>query len=256
MEETNETTAKPSSAIDDVFEIPTPDNRPLKCYAFDPSHGKFFGNEMTLRVKYEKLEAGPIGERIAVIDYDGANRKFYKPVNLDDPSLLISSGLNPTESDPRFHQQMVYAVAMETIQNFEAALGRRIRWRLEERFPDANGEIEPGPRDGDIRRLNLYPHAMVTFAPVQWTRAAICPDKQFSLVSRTTSSFMKSRTPSSTVFALTSRTAPVPTLPRFTKRSQTSSRSFVTSHTRKPCSTRFKRQAEGFINFTLNLPLQ
>jgi hypothetical protein len=162
MEETNETTAKPSSAIDDVFEIPTPDNRPPKCYAFDPSHGKFFGNEMTLRVKYEKLEAGPIGERIAVIDYDGANRKFYKPVNLDDPSLLISSGLNPTESDPRFHQQMVYAVAMETIQNFEAALGRRIRWRLEERFPDANGEIEPGPRDGDIRRLNLYPHAMVS----------------------------------------------------------------------------------------------
>src|SRR5678816_1160989 len=57
---------------------------------------------------------------------------------------------------------MVYAVAMETIQNFEAALGRRIRWRLEERFPNANGEIEPGPRDGDIRRLNLYPHAMVS----------------------------------------------------------------------------------------------
>ena len=165
MEETDEpeeSTKPNTSALADVFEIPTPDDRPLKCYAFDPSHGKFFGNEMTLRVKYEKLEAGPIGERIAVIDYDGANKKFYKPVNLDDPSLLISSGLNPTESDPRFHQQMVYAVAMETIQNFEAALGRRIRWRLEERKPNANGEIEPGPRDGDIRRLNLYPHAMVS----------------------------------------------------------------------------------------------
>jgi hypothetical protein len=162
MEETNETTAKPNtSALADVFEIPTPDNRPLKCYAFDPSHGKFFGNEMTLRVKYEKLQAGPIGERIAVIDYDGANKKFYKPVNLDEPSLLITSGLNPTESDPRFHQQMVYAVAMETIQNFEAALGRRIRWRLEERVPEPDGTILSGPRDGDIRRLNLYPHAMV-----------------------------------------------------------------------------------------------
>ena len=157
-----ETTNPNSSALADVFEIPTPENRPIKCYAFDPSHGKFFGNQMTLHVKYEKLLPGPIGERIAVIDYDGANKKFYKPVNLDDPSLLISSGLNPTESDPRFHQQMVYAVAMETILNFEAALGRRIRWRLEERLPDANGNIEHGPRDGDIRRLNLYPHAMVS----------------------------------------------------------------------------------------------
>ena len=151
-----------TSTLADVFEIPTPDNRPLKCYAFDPSHGKFFGNEMTLHVKYEKLLAGPIGERIAVIDYDGANKTFYKPVNLDDPSLLITSGLNPTESDPRFHQQMVYAVAMETIQNFESALGRRIRWRLDERVPDPDGNIAPGPRDGDIHRLNLYPHAMVS----------------------------------------------------------------------------------------------
>ena len=162
MADETETTNPNSSALADVFEIPTPENRPIKCYAFDPSHGKFFGNQMTLHVKYEKLLPGPIGERIAVIDYDGANKKFYKPVNLDDPSLLITSGLNPTESDPRFHQQMVYAVAMETILNFEAALGRRIRWRLEERLPDANGNIEHGPRDGDIRRLNLYPHAMVS----------------------------------------------------------------------------------------------
>jgi len=152
-----------TSTLADVFEIPTPDNRPIKCYAFDPSHGKFFGNEMTLRVKYEKLLPGPVGERIAVIDYDGANKKFYKPVNLDDPSLLIASGISPTESDPRFHQQMVYAVAMETIQNFESALGRRIRWRLEERLPDpTTGKIQPGKRDGDIWRLNLYPHAMVS----------------------------------------------------------------------------------------------
>ena len=151
-----------SSVLADIIDIPTPDTRPLKCYAFDPSHGKFFGNEMTLRVKYEKLLPGPMGERIAVIDYDGANKKYYKPVNLDDPSLLISSGLNPTESDPRFHQQMVYAVAMETILNFEAALGRRIRWRLEERLPDATGKIPRGARKGDIYRLNLYPHAMVS----------------------------------------------------------------------------------------------
>lgn len=151
-----------ASLLSDTIEIPTPDTRPLKCYAFDPSHGKFFGNEMTLRVKYEKLLPGPIGERIAVIDYDGENKRFYKPVDLEHPNLLIGSGLNPSESDPRFHQQMVYAVASETIQNFEAALGRRIRWRLDERLPDASGNLPKGPLPGDIYRLNLYPHAMVS----------------------------------------------------------------------------------------------
>src|SRR5215470_16037124 len=78
-----------TGVLRDMIEIPTPDTRPLKCYAFDPSHGKFYGNEMTLNVKYEPLLPGPIGERIAVIDYDGQNKKFYKPVNLDDSRLLI-----------------------------------------------------------------------------------------------------------------------------------------------------------------------
>ena len=118
---------------------------------------------MTLEVKYEQLLPGPIGERMAVIDYDGENKRFYKPIDLENPSLLIRSGLSPTESDPRFHQQMVYAVASETIQNFEAALGRRIRWRLDERIPDADGKLPARHwQPGDIRRLNLYPHAMVS----------------------------------------------------------------------------------------------
>src|SRR5438132_4682311 len=124
-------------------EIPPPATRPLKAYAFDPSLGHFIGNEMTIGVKYEKLLPGPTGKRIAVIDYDGANQVFYKPVDLDDPSLLIRGGLAPSESDPRFHQQMVYAVVSETIEHYEAALGRRIRWRQ------------------GIRRLNVYPHAMI-----------------------------------------------------------------------------------------------
>src|SRR5215813_12902321 len=75
-----------------------PEVRPLKAYAFDPSLGRYIGNEMTLQVKYEKLLPGPIGRRIAVIDYDGANKVFYQPVDLDDPSLLICGGLGPSES--------------------------------------------------------------------------------------------------------------------------------------------------------------
>jgi hypothetical protein len=142
--------------------IKPPEVRPLKAYAFDPSQGRYLGNEMTLYVKYEKLLPGPIGRRIAVIDYDGANQVFYKPVDLDDPGLLIRGGLDPSESDPRFHQQMVYAVVSETLQHFETALGRRVRWRLEERLADAAVKIVKGAKPGDIHRLNLYPHAMIS----------------------------------------------------------------------------------------------
>src|SRR6266446_7665787 len=129
-------------------EIPLPVTHPLKTFAFDPSLGRYLGNQMTMEVKYEKLLPGPIGKRIAVIDYDGANHVFYKPVDLDNPSLLIRGGLDPSESDPRFHQQMVYAVVSETIQHFEVALGRRIRWRLDERLPDARGRTRRGALPG------------------------------------------------------------------------------------------------------------
>jgi hypothetical protein len=137
----------------DSIEVPPPQTRPLKAYAFDPSLGHFVGNEMTIDVKYEKLFPGPVGRKIAVIDYDGANKVFYKPINLDDPSLLIRGGLAPSESDPRFHQQMVYAVVSETVQHYEAALGRRIRWR------------------NRANRLHLYPHAMIS-ANAAYSRAA------------------------------------------------------------------------------------
>jgi hypothetical protein len=144
--------------LPDIFssaEIPPPTERPLKVYAFDPSAGRFVGNHMTVSVRYEKLTPGPVGDRFAVIDYDGGNKTFYKPVDLDDPKLLIKGGLSPSESDPRFHQQMVYSVASETLQRFEYALGRRIRWRAQRRSPTPT----PMPK-GASRCLNLYPHAM------------------------------------------------------------------------------------------------
>ena len=96
--------APTGTVIMESTELPQPVTRPLKAYAFDPSLGRFIGNEMTIEVKYEKLLPGPIGQKVAVIDYDGPNQVFYKPVDLDDPALLIRGGLSPSESDPRFHQ--------------------------------------------------------------------------------------------------------------------------------------------------------
>lgn len=108
---------------------PDPEERVLKVYAFDPSRGRRFENHLSIRVPYEsELRPGPIGERIAVIDYDATNRCYYRPVDLNDRPILARGGLDPSESNPQFHQQMVYAVIMETLRRFEYSLGRRINW--------------------------------------------------------------------------------------------------------------------------------
>ena len=139
-------------------DLPWPDVRPLKIYAFDPSLGKFVGNHMTALVPYEKLDPGPVGRRFAVIDYDGTAKTYYQPVDLDDPKLLITGGLAPSDTDPRFHQQMVYAVACETLQRFESALGRRIHWRRLAASRDSKST--PEERAAASKVLNLFPHAM------------------------------------------------------------------------------------------------
>lgn len=106
-----------------------PDRRPLKIFAFDPLSGNTAGNIALVDIPNEDVGLGPAGERIKVIDYDGSYRRFYAPVNLNEGSLLMRNGLDPSESDPRFHQQMVYAVAMRVLENFERALGRSLSFR-------------------------------------------------------------------------------------------------------------------------------
>jgi hypothetical protein len=141
-------------------DIERPVVRPLEAYAFDPSAGKLLGNEMTMNVRYQDLDPGPVvrdlvPDAIAIVDYDGANKTYYTPVDLDHPYVLIRGGLDPLESDPRFHQQMVYAVVTETIQHFESALGRRIHWRRAERQGNPDAFLD------DIYTLNIYPHAFI-----------------------------------------------------------------------------------------------
>jgi hypothetical protein len=43
---------------------------------------------MSISLRYEELAPGPIGEKLAVIDYDGTNKTYYKPVDLADPRRL------------------------------------------------------------------------------------------------------------------------------------------------------------------------
>ena len=119
--------------------------RPLKVYAFGPSLGRARGNIRTMNVRYEKLAPGPVGERIAVVDYDATRDCFYDPVDLDNPLIAVNGGLDPSESDPHFHQQMVYAVASESLRRIEVALGRTVQHRA----PDHAVPL----------RIVIYPHA-------------------------------------------------------------------------------------------------
>ena len=91
-----------------------PFSRPLRVYAFDPTVGRNLNNYMTVPVPYETVTPGPVGAKLAVIDYDASNELFYEPVDLDHPSVLMSSGLEPSESDPRFHQQMAQCRRLKT----------------------------------------------------------------------------------------------------------------------------------------------
>lgn len=126
--------------------LPPPTFRPLRIYAIDSSRGQAPGNIITLKVKYEKLQPGPVGARIKVVDYDAARGCFYDPVDLDDPMIAMTEGVAPSESDPRFHQQMVYAVACDTLRRFEGALGHTIHRRTK----DASYDFS----------LTLYPHGV------------------------------------------------------------------------------------------------
>jgi hypothetical protein len=130
----------------------------LRGYAFDPSLATQLDtalvSEITYKVPWESLEQGPSGEYVEVVDYDPASGCFYAPVNLDRPEVLAQDGLAPSEGNPQFHQQMVYAVAMTTIDNFERALGRKAFWA--DRWETKNG----ASAKRFVQRLRLYPHAL------------------------------------------------------------------------------------------------
>ncbi|MFP5282114.1 MAG: peptidase S8, partial [Actinomycetes bacterium] len=159
-------------ACEAVPELRDPGSRRLRVYAVDPSFSSRLDtagiDHTTLQVPWEPLapdpgwhaargqggaaaadasrEPGPLGEYFAVDDADEAEQD-YGMVDLDDPRLLAQDGWAPSEGNPHFHQQMVYAVARSTVEQFERALGRPVFWRA---LPDGRFR----------RRLTLRPHAL------------------------------------------------------------------------------------------------
>jgi hypothetical protein len=139
--------------------IPRPVSRRLCGYSFDPSISikleTMSISEIVYKVPWEvNLEKGPVGEYLEVVDYDPPSQAFYAPVDLSDPFLIAQDGLAPSAGNPQFHQQMVYAVAMTTINNFEQALGRKVQWRPTWR------QVKNEWKETYLPRLRIYPHAL------------------------------------------------------------------------------------------------
>lgn len=137
---------------------PPPAYRKLRAFAFDPILSRqietYEINEVTLKIPWEDVEIGPVDSYLEVVDYDPASQAFYVPVDLMDPELLAQDGLPPSEGNPQFHQQMVYAVARTTVSFFEQALGRKILWSV--RLVKEKGEY----KREFCRRLRIYPHGL------------------------------------------------------------------------------------------------
>ena len=146
---------------------PAPPCRKIRVFSFDPLLATTLDAleiaQIGIDVPWEadgNLGVGPVGEYLEVVDYDPSSNCFYPPVDLAHPRLAAQDGLPPSESNPQFHQQMVYAVAMSTIATFEKALGRVALWapRLER---DENGNLVPRPVEEQyVPRLRIYPHAL------------------------------------------------------------------------------------------------
>ena len=138
--------------------VADPVSRKLRIFAFDPGVSAQFDTasigEITIAIPWERdLQPGPVGEYLEVVDADPASRVFYRPVDLNDQRVLGQNGIAPSETNPLFHQQMVYAVAMTTIGHFEQALGRVALWSSHRDEGDDNEKRF-------VRRLRIYPHAL------------------------------------------------------------------------------------------------
>lgn len=129
-----------------------PEYRRLRIYAIDPMVARAGEHQATVEIRFEELSlrgktetTWPVsfaGRRVEVVDVDvaGAVTVWIKAADLGDANIAMQDGLEPSESDPQFHQQMVYAVAMRTLEQFDRALGRVVYF-------------------SGRRRLRLVPHA-------------------------------------------------------------------------------------------------
>lgn len=170
-------------------------SRRLQIYGFDPQLGRRRKFRISIEIPYEKLEALPgqehIDERLRrtrprgrvvdIVDYDATADCHYPVIDLDAPAVLAGGGLRPTVDDPRFHQQMVYAVAMKVVANFERALGRRLDFDrplvlLPHAFRGRNAFFHPPTESICFGYFRADPHEPGDNLPNQWVFTSMSHD--------------------------------------------------------------------------------
>ena len=124
-----------------------PVHRRLQIFTSDPAASVVEGAVAEVEVPYEPLAPGPVGALFEVDCRDGVTGETYRRADLDDRHVALAGGYPPSITDPRFHQQMVYAVATRVREAFKRALGREPSWGFDRR------SAEPS-------RLILRPHAL------------------------------------------------------------------------------------------------
>jgi hypothetical protein len=135
--------------------------RPLNVLTSDPAASRLEGSVALLNVPYESLRPGPEGRFFKVDSSDPQQQARYRMADLDEPVALLRGGFSPSPSEPRFHQQMVYAVCSSVYATFRKALGRHIAWGF--------------TREDDPARLILMPFAFKgTNAWYDKDRGALC----------------------------------------------------------------------------------
>jgi hypothetical protein len=129
-----------------------PSHRKLRVFTQDPATPRGSGAIAELPVPYEPLGEGPVGSVIAVKDVNETTGETYEPVRLDELSLVMTGGLKPSTTDPRFAQQMTYALAAVTYDRFRQALGRDPQFSFPSHPDDRSGERA-------VVKLHVHPHA-------------------------------------------------------------------------------------------------
>src|SRR5688572_27662647 len=97
----------------------------------------------TVEVPAERLERGPKGHRVHVLDYDASTDLFYgsRAESLEKDFYVNVTDVDRLARDAHFHQQNVYALAMSTLFEFERALGRAVDWG----FSDPSHQLKIAP---------------------------------------------------------------------------------------------------------------
>jgi hypothetical protein len=127
-----------------------PGSRRLRIFAIDPSASSRDGKTATAEIQYEPLTPGPVGALFEVENDDQQTGKSNAAPDLDDRGVLLASGYSPSDSNTRFHAQMVYGVASLVHRSFRRALGRQIGWPF---APRTGADGKP------VSRLRIRPFA-------------------------------------------------------------------------------------------------